>query len=293
MHCVHTSNIFGCVGVKEGQYCICDRGRDDFGRCHYPRRPPRITSRSSSTSSCRPAQHLRGPTTAGSGSVMTDRPRSVDVVTLPYPGFPTDLQPPWIALAAVSDGAAMVTENVYDSRFSFIHELVRLGAEIRTDGHHAVIRGRDSLSGAPVRSTGHPGRRRAGDRRPRRRWCDDDERHHHHIDGGCGISPPRAGDFRRRTSSASRTSTCSAAISRTTRRNSRKPDISPAGVSAPHRLATAPGYTVLGRVERGGGGKGKGKQKGRGWCCWEGGGSAQLSPPGGRSMLQSMMDRGI
>jgi UDP-N-acetylglucosamine 1-carboxyvinyltransferase len=84
--------------------------------------------------------------------VMTERPRAVDVVTLPYPGFPTDLQPHWIALAAVSDGAAMVTENVYDSRFTFIHELVRLGADIRTDGHHAVVRGRPELSGAPVRA---------------------------------------------------------------------------------------------------------------------------------------------
>ncbi len=89
---------------------------------------------------------------AGFRVVMTDRPRSVDVVTLPYPGFPTDLQPHWIALAAISDGAAMVTENVYDSRFTFIHELVRLGAEIRTDGHHAVVRGLDRLSGAPVRA---------------------------------------------------------------------------------------------------------------------------------------------
>jgi UDP-N-acetylglucosamine 1-carboxyvinyltransferase len=83
---------------------------------------------------------------------MSDRPKSVDVVTLPYPGFPTDLQPHWIALAAISDGAAMVTENVYDSRFTFINELVRLGAEIRTDGHHAVVRGLDRLSGAPVRA---------------------------------------------------------------------------------------------------------------------------------------------
>jgi UDP-N-acetylglucosamine 1-carboxyvinyltransferase len=83
---------------------------------------------------------------------MTERPKSVDVVTLPYPGFPTDLQPHWIALAAISDGAAMITENVYDSRFTFINEVVRLGAEIRTDGHHAVVRGLDRLSGAPVRA---------------------------------------------------------------------------------------------------------------------------------------------
>jgi UDP-N-acetylglucosamine 1-carboxyvinyltransferase len=84
---------------------------------------------------------------------MTRRPRSVDVVTLPYPGFPTDLQPQVIALAAISDGAAMVTENVFEGRFRFINELIRLGADIRTDGHHAVIRGRTGLSGAPVQAT--------------------------------------------------------------------------------------------------------------------------------------------
>ncbi|MGI9092777.1 MAG: UDP-N-acetylglucosamine 1-carboxyvinyltransferase [Mycobacteriales bacterium] len=84
---------------------------------------------------------------------MQQRPRSVDVVTLPYPGFPTDLQPAIIALAAVSDGAAMVTENIFEGRFMFIDELVRLGADVRTDGHHAVVRGRPRLSGAPVRAT--------------------------------------------------------------------------------------------------------------------------------------------
>lgn len=84
---------------------------------------------------------------------MEGRPRAVDVVTLPYPGFPTDLQPAVIALAAVSDGVAMVTENVFESRFVFIDELGRLGADVRTDGHHAVVRGRRQLSAAPVRAT--------------------------------------------------------------------------------------------------------------------------------------------
>jgi UDP-N-acetylglucosamine 1-carboxyvinyltransferase len=78
------------------------------------------------------------------------RPRAVDVVTLPYPGFPTDLQPMMLALAAVSDGVAMVTENVFEARFRFVEELVRLGADLRTDGHHAVVRGRPRLCGAPV-----------------------------------------------------------------------------------------------------------------------------------------------
>ena len=75
---------------------------------------------------------------------------SFDVVTLPYPGFPTDLQPFAMALAAVSAGTAMITENVFEARFMFAQELARLGADLRTDGHHAVVRGRPALSGAPV-----------------------------------------------------------------------------------------------------------------------------------------------
>jgi UDP-N-acetylglucosamine 1-carboxyvinyltransferase len=81
------------------------------------------------------------------------RPKAVDVVTLPYPGFPTDLQPMAIALNSVADGVAFVTENVFEGRFMFVDELVRLGADVRTDGHHAIVRGHEQLSGAPVRAT--------------------------------------------------------------------------------------------------------------------------------------------
>jgi UDP-N-acetylglucosamine 1-carboxyvinyltransferase len=81
---------------------------------------------------------------------MHDRPKPVDVVTLPYPGFATDLQAFVIALNAISDGAAMVTENLFEGRFTFAQELTRLGAQIQTDGHHAVVRGVPRLSGAPV-----------------------------------------------------------------------------------------------------------------------------------------------
>ncbi|MGK5440985.1 UDP-N-acetylglucosamine 1-carboxyvinyltransferase [Micromonospora sp. URMC 105] len=82
-----------------------------------------------------------------------DRPAAVDVVTLPYPGFATDLLPMAIGLAAVSHGASLITENIFDGRFMFANEMMRLGADIKTDGHHAVVRGRDRLSGAPVRAT--------------------------------------------------------------------------------------------------------------------------------------------
>ncbi|WP_306834688.1 UDP-N-acetylglucosamine 1-carboxyvinyltransferase [Catenuloplanes nepalensis] len=84
---------------------------------------------------------------------MDTRPASVDIVTLPYPGFATDLLPMAIGLAAVSEGASLITENIFDGRFMFVNEMARLGAEIKTDGHHAVVRGRERLSGAPVRAT--------------------------------------------------------------------------------------------------------------------------------------------
>ncbi|CAM2917180.1 UDP-N-acetylglucosamine 1-carboxyvinyltransferase [Saccharomonospora xinjiangensis] len=82
--------------------------------------------------------------------VQDGRPKAVDFVTLPYPGFATDLQPFAVALSAVSDGTSMITENVYEARFRFIEEMVRLGADARTDGHHAVVRGVERLSSAPV-----------------------------------------------------------------------------------------------------------------------------------------------
>lgn len=84
---------------------------------------------------------------------MSGRPKAIDAVTLPYPGFPTDLQPMLVAMNSVADGTAMITENVYEARFMFVNELVRLGADVHIDGHHAVIRGRERLSSAPVVAT--------------------------------------------------------------------------------------------------------------------------------------------
>jgi UDP-N-acetylglucosamine 1-carboxyvinyltransferase len=91
-------------------------------------------------------------TEAGVAVGLEDRPRAVDFVTLPHPGFPTDLQPQMMALLSVADGTSIVTENVFESRFMFVDELNRMGADIRTEGHHAVIRGVDHLSAAPVRA---------------------------------------------------------------------------------------------------------------------------------------------
>ena len=84
---------------------------------------------------------------------MDRRPAAIDAVTLPYPGLATDLQPVMMALNSVADGAAMITENIFEGRFVFAHELMRLGANVRTDGHHAIVRGLPRLSGAPVRAS--------------------------------------------------------------------------------------------------------------------------------------------
>jgi UDP-N-acetylglucosamine 1-carboxyvinyltransferase len=84
---------------------------------------------------------------------MDKRPIAVDVATLPYPGFPTDLQPMVIALNAIAEGTSLVTENVFEGRFMFVNELLRLGANIQVDGHHAAITGITQLSSAPVAAT--------------------------------------------------------------------------------------------------------------------------------------------
>jgi UDP-N-acetylglucosamine 1-carboxyvinyltransferase len=84
---------------------------------------------------------------------MDHRPKAIDVATLPYPGFATDLLPFIIAMNAVADGHAIVTENVFESRFMFVNELARLGAQITVDGHHASIDGIPQLSGAPVEAS--------------------------------------------------------------------------------------------------------------------------------------------
>ena len=84
---------------------------------------------------------------------MEQRPSAVDVATLPYPGFATDLLPFIIAMNSIADGDSLVTENVFESRFMFVNELSRLGARVHVDGHHASIHGIPQLSGAPVEAT--------------------------------------------------------------------------------------------------------------------------------------------
>ena len=80
------------------------------------------------------------------------RLRAVDIATLPFPGFATDFMPLAVAALATADGTAIVTENVFDNRLGFVAELARMGADVRHEGRHAVVRGVPRLSGAPVRA---------------------------------------------------------------------------------------------------------------------------------------------
>ena len=88
----------------------------------------------------------------GLRAVAEGRLRSADVATLPYPGVATDYKPLLVTLLSVADGVGIVTENLFTGRFRYVDELRRMGADIRTEGHHAVVRGVPRLSGAPVRA---------------------------------------------------------------------------------------------------------------------------------------------
>jgi len=79
--------------------------------------------------------------------------RGVDVMTKPFPGFPTDMQAQWMALMATADGAAMITESIFENRFMHVPELARMGADVNIHGGSAIVRGRRRLSGAQVMAT--------------------------------------------------------------------------------------------------------------------------------------------
>ena len=81
------------------------------------------------------------------------RPRAVNFTTAPHPAFPTDMQAQFMALNCIASGVGVVNETIFENRFMHVNELVRLGADIRVDGHTAVVRGVERLSGAPVMAT--------------------------------------------------------------------------------------------------------------------------------------------
>ena len=81
------------------------------------------------------------------------RPRAVNLTTAPHPAFPTDMQAQFMAMNCIADGVGVINETIFENRFMHVNELLRLGAEIRVDGHTAVVRGVERLSGAPVMAT--------------------------------------------------------------------------------------------------------------------------------------------
>lgn len=92
------------------------------------------------------------PDRDGIWAMSPGRLNSVDISTLPYPGVATDYKPFLVALLAVADGTGIVTENLFAGRFRYVDDLVTMGAEIRTDGNHAIVRGVEHLRGARVTS---------------------------------------------------------------------------------------------------------------------------------------------
>ncbi len=92
------------------------------------------------------------PSNDGLWAMANKRLRSVDFSTLPYPGLATDYKPLLVAMLCGADGVGIVTENLFAGRFRYVDELKRMGADIRTEAHHAVVRGTEQLSGAPVKA---------------------------------------------------------------------------------------------------------------------------------------------
>jgi UDP-N-acetylglucosamine 1-carboxyvinyltransferase len=84
---------------------------------------------------------------------VKDGIKAIDVKTMPYPGFPTDVQPQFTALLSLANGTSVMTETVFENRFMHVHELKRMGADIRIEGQSAIIKGVKKLSGCPVRAS--------------------------------------------------------------------------------------------------------------------------------------------
>ena len=81
------------------------------------------------------------------------RPKAINLTTAPHPGFPTDMQAQFMAMNCIADGVGVISETIFENRFMHVNELLRLGADIHIDGHTAVVRGVEKLSGAPVMAT--------------------------------------------------------------------------------------------------------------------------------------------
>jgi UDP-N-acetylglucosamine 1-carboxyvinyltransferase len=132
---VEAATYLAAVGVAGGEITVRDARADDMGMVLRKLREMGLD-----VTPVEGGVHARGP----------ERLRSIDVATLPYPGVATDYKPLLTAMLSVADGVGIVTENLFAGRFRYVQELLRMGADIRTDSHHAVVRGVPRLRGARV-----------------------------------------------------------------------------------------------------------------------------------------------
>jgi len=112
--------------------------------------PRHMTATLAKLEECGAAVHVDGDRIRCTGPA---RPRSADIITSPFPGFPTDMQAQMMALLGLGDGSSKITETIFENRFMHVAELCRMGAAIETDGSVAVVRGVDAYQGAPVMAT--------------------------------------------------------------------------------------------------------------------------------------------
>jgi len=135
---VETGTFMAAAGVTRGEVFL--RGAD-------PRHLDAVIAK------FRDAGIEIAPDPAGLRVTARARPRAVDVKTMPYPAFPTDMQAQFMVLMAVAEGTSVITETVFENRFMHVAELDRMGADISVEGPRATIRGRSGLTGAPVMAT--------------------------------------------------------------------------------------------------------------------------------------------
>ena len=103
--------------------------------------------------------------------VASKRLNSTNVKTLPYPGYPTDMQPQIVVALALAHGTSIVTESIFENRFKYVDELTRMGATIKVEGNSAIIYGTDGFYRSKSQRTGSESRSSTGDRRTGSRRC--------------------------------------------------------------------------------------------------------------------------
>ncbi len=178
-HVVDVANFLNCMGAKvkgAGTDIVRITGVDKLHGCNYAIIPDQIetgtlmiaaaATRGDLTIKNVIPTHMEALTakliemgvTVDEGDdylhvTCTKRPKHVNIKTLPYPGFPTDLQQPATVLLSTADGASIIVENIFESRFKHINEIRRMGANVSIDGRVCVVEGVERLTGAPVRAT--------------------------------------------------------------------------------------------------------------------------------------------